>query len=239
MRTLRHALPRLMLLALLPSFAYAASAAADSPILPSLTLQAQATREVPQDTARAAFFVEKESPVAADAQAQVNRLLGEAVTLAKKNAAFTVTTLGYSTYPIYDGKNAIRAWRVRGELQIESKDFAKLSDEAAILGKTVNLNGISFYLSREARQSVENSLIQEAAGAFQEKARQTALAFGKSHYKLKEMALQQDNGMPYLPQPRMIMAAKVAMVADTAPVPLEAGKSTVTVTMSGSVLLED
>ena len=71
---------------------------------------------------------------------------------------------------------------------------------------------------------------------FKVRAAEIAKSFGFATYTLREVAVNAGD-QAYPPRPRMMaMEAKSAM--NDAPVPVEAGKATVTVTVSGSVQLQ-
>ena len=93
---------------------------------------------------------------------------------------------------------------------------------------------MSFGLSREQRAKVEGEAQAMAIERFKAKAAELAKGFGFSGYSLREVAVNSnDQGFP---RPMRSMAAGGAMQAEMA-VPVEAGKSTVMVTVSGSVQL--
>lgn len=208
---------------------------------PTLNLEAQASVEVAQDLGRASFFLEKESATAADAQQQANKALVDAIQQAKRPTGLTVTTTGYHTYPVYGQRNGeIRGWRVRAGVQLESKNFAQLSDTAALLSQSLNLEGVSFVLSRESREKAEASLMTEAIKAFRDKASRAATALGKPQFHLKEVSVIQEGSQVYTPPVgvRPVMLSAKSTGADLAAPPMESGKTLVTVSVRGSVSLD-
>ena len=213
-----------------------AASAADHAVL---NLEAQASLEVPQDLGRATLYAEKEAQSASEAQGQVNKVVGEAIQQAKRRPGITIVTTSYQTYPVYSQKAGdLKGWRVRASIQLESKDFAQLSDTTALLSRSMNLDGVSFLLSRESREKTEAALSTDAIKAFQDKAARAAKAFGKTQYQLKEVTVGQDGAqvMPMAARP-MMMSAK-AMTLEGAAAPMESGKTLVTVTVRGSVTLD-
>ena len=127
---------------------------------------------------------------------------------------------------------------MRASIQLESKDFAQLSDTTALLSRSMNLDGVTFLLSRESREKTEATLSTDAIKAFQDKAARAAKAFGKNQYQLKEVTVGQDGAqvMPMVGRPVM-MSAK-AMAFEGAAAPMESGKTLVTVIVRGSVTLD-
>src|SRR3546814_18486745 len=56
-------------------------------------------------------------------------------------------------------------WRGRGEITLESKDFAAASALASKLADKTAIAQISFLLSREAREAEERKMLSQAAQA--------------------------------------------------------------------------
>jgi predicted secreted protein len=95
---------------------------------------------------------------------------------------------------------------------------------------------VGFSLSRDARNQVEADVQARAIAQFRSKASEVAKQFGFASYTLREVHVGSADQMQP-PRPRMMaMEAKMAVGADMA-VPTEAGKATVGVTVSGSVVL--
>jgi predicted secreted protein len=76
-----------------------------------------------------------------------------------------------------------------------------------------------------------------AIDGFKVKAGQIARGFGFADYGLRELSVQSADQQG-APVPRMMAMRSVAMAADAAPMPMEAGKTLVTVTVSGAVQLK-
>jgi predicted secreted protein len=125
-------------------------------------------------------------------------------------------------------------WHGTTELVLEGRDFARITQTAAKI-QSMTLGGVSFGLSREQRAKVEGQAQTMAIERFKAKAGELAKDFGFSGYGLREVAVNA-NDQGFVPRPRMLALESKAAQADM-PVPVEAGKSTVTVTVSGSVQL--
>ena len=92
-----------------------------------------------------------------------------------------------------------------------------------------------FRLSREQRERAERDAQAQAIAQFRGKAGDIARAFGFNAYSVREVSVNaQDIGQPRMA--RMVASEAAAAGAD-APVPVEAGKTTVMVNVSGSVQL--
>ena len=89
---------------------------------PTLTLDAEASQRVAQDTAWAMFSVEKESKDQAQAQQAGKAALGEVTAILKKSPALQVSTENLFTSPVYNKDGKITSWRTNFNLQFESTD---------------------------------------------------------------------------------------------------------------------
>jgi len=203
---------------------------------PTLQLDASASNTVPEDVAHATLFVERENENAVTAQQQVNRVLATAVAKAKLSPSVDTKTGRAQTRPTYGKDGRITAWRVRGELVLESKATAELSQLVTQLTETMSVDKLGFSLSEDARNATQQSLQAEAITSFKTKAQTATKQLGYAQYTLDKVQLIYNNTMPS-PRPMAYMAKGVSMES-SAPVSMESGKTTVSVSVSGTVRLE-
>ena len=104
--------------------------------------------------------------------------------------------------------------------------------QAGELASQMQVQNIAFSLSRETRLAAEQKLADQAVAAFRDKAQATTKLFGYSGYTIREVSLNESGGV--MPMPRMY-AAKAMSDSAGAPIPVEGGKSQVTVSVNGSV----
>lgn len=201
-------------------------------------LSANAAVEVQQDILTINMSTTREAADANLVQTQLKTALDAALIEAKKTAAFgqlDVHTGNFSLYPRYSKDGKINGWQGTTELVLEGRDFAKIS---AVAGKiqTLTIANVAFSLSKEQRDKVENEAQNTAIERFRAKAGDIAKSFGMGTYSVREVSISAgDQG--YTPRPRMVAMSAKMSAADEA-VPVEAGKSTVVVTVSGSVQLK-
>lgn len=200
-------------------------------------LTANAAVEVPQDVLTINLSTTREASDANTVQSQLKTALDTALAEAKKTASpgqLDVRTGNFSLYPRYSKDGKINGWQGSTELVIEGRDFTKIS---ALAGKiqTLTIASVGFSLSREQRTKVEAEAQATAIDRFRAKATEVAKSFGMSGYSLREVAVNSgDQG--FTPQPRQRGLQTSAMSA-SADVPVEAGKTSVIVTVSGTVQL--
>jgi predicted secreted protein len=215
-----------------------ASVLAAQPLAPQrynvVELSANVQREVANDLMTAQLFAELSDPNPAQLANQLNRAVAEAVRVAKEYPQIKIRTGNNQTYPVYGRNNQAQGWRGRAELRLETRDFAA---GAALVGKLqsgLQLGGIQFAISPEARQKVENELIAEAIAAFRARAEIARSALGGKSYKVQRLGV---NAGGSAPSPRPMRAALASDMSVAAP-PVEAGESVVTVSANGAVEID-
>ena len=202
-----------------------------------LQLQANGTVEVQQDLLQMNLSTARDGTDPAVVQTQLKTALDAALTEAKKGAQpgqLDVRTGNFALYPRHNREGRISGWTGSAELILEGRDFARITQTAGRI-QTMTLGGVSFGLSREQRAKVEGEAQAIAIERFKAKAAELARGFGFSGYTLREVAVNANEpGFA----PRMRMAAQEARSSSAdATVPVEPGRSTVLVTVSGSVQL--
>lgn len=203
---------------------------------PRLNLDASAWREVVQDRVVATVYAEQESPEPAAGQAQVSRLLAPVLERLRGNTELEVQSAGYRTDPVWQ-KSRIVGWRTRGALQITGKPSESFNALVGELATTLNLQSVTYVLSRETRLAVEQELIAQAVKAFHEKADTAARALGFRGYEVREVSIAGSGPGGPEPIPRPMMMSRAAGADEAVPLPGAEGRTTVTTTVSGSVVL--
>jgi len=201
-------------------------------------LAASGTVEVQQDLLTLTLSSTRDGTDPAVIQTQLKQALDAALVQAKPSVqagAMDLRTGQFSLQPRYNRDGKITGWSGTTELVLEGRDFARIGAAAAKI-QTLVIANASFGLSRELRTKVEAEAQQIAIDRFKAKANDIARGFGFTGYGLREVSVN-SNDQGFVPRPRMVAMEMKAMSADS-PVPLEAGKSAVVVSVSGSVQLK-
>ncbi len=210
-----------------------------------VVLNATATVDVTKDWLTVVFSTSREGPEAAAVQAQLRQALDAALAVARKAARpnqLEVHTGGFSLFPRYappaprpsSAGLAVAGWQGSTELIIEGRDAQAIAELTGRV-QTMTISRVGFSLSREARDRVEGEVTAQAIARFRTRADEVAKQFGFGGYALREATLSSD-----LPGPvRLPMAqASSSRAAAGEALPVEAGKATVSVTVSGSVQMK-
>jgi predicted secreted protein len=202
----------------------------------TIDLTAEASRPAANDMVRATVFAEASGNNPADLARRVNQEIAEGLKVIKSKPGISVKSGRQSTFPVYGQNQKIESWRIHSELILESRDVAAVSE---LLGQLQQMRlavgGVSQMPSPETRRKVEDEATRDAIAAFRQRAAVVAETLGKP-YKIRHLSIQQSGQMPPMP----IMRASRAVAAEAAPpVPLEAGESLVTTTVSGQVEVAD
>ena len=213
---------------LLSAAPYAASLAAAGTLV---DLSAEATRSTPNDLARAVVFAEATGPQTAEINRRINGLISDGLQTARKFSTLKVRTGDHHTSPVYGKNGRIDAWRIRSELIIESRDLSAVSEAMGRLQATLGIEQLALVPAPESRRQAEDAAVVDAIGAFQARAKLVADALGKP-YKVQKMSV-------HTQQRPVVPVMRAAMMAEAAPMPLEAGDASITVTVSGQIELQD
>jgi predicted secreted protein len=229
-------------LRLLPAwaaFAVAAASAFAAPATaqagPTVQLEAAAHSELPNDEMVVQLAADRSGAVAEKLNDEVLNALNLAIAKAKTVSGVRARLGSITTQPEWGPQGKRTGWRVRGVMVLEGRDLRATGALAGELSEDLQIAGVSFRLTDEARRREESRLLKEAATAFNERARETAAAFGFGGFDLKKLNINHANGSP--PRP-MQMEMRATASAAKAYVPTDGGDATVTLSISGEVELK-
>ncbi len=200
----------------------------------TVDLAADATRSAPNDLVRVVLYAEASGASPGELARRINGEIAEALKSAKAVPGVTVKSGSSGTTPIYGKSRGIESWRMRSELNLESTDTAAIAELAGRLQNRLALGGVVQTPAEATRKRVEDEATRDALAAFQARAAVIAAALGKP-YRIRSLNVGQSGIQPPMPMVRGAMFK----AADAAPLPLEAGDSPLTVTVSGQIELQD
>jgi predicted secreted protein len=209
------------------------------PMTNVMVISASGQMDVPQDWLTMTLTTTREGSDATAVQTQLRQAVDAALAVAKPalvSKQMEVRTGSFGVYPRYGSNGRITGWQGSAELVLEGRDFLRISSTA---GKTASMGvgQVTFSLSREAQQELETEAQAMAIERFKARASEVAKGFGFSNYTLREVSVSSADQSERPAYGRAMSAqAKVSMSSE-APLPVEAGKSVVTVTVSGSIQL--
>lgn len=211
-------------------------AQAQTPRRDALNLSVSANQEVTRDVLSLVFSTTKEGADAGAVQAALKQALDAALAEARKAAKpgqVEVQTGNFSLYPRYAPKGGgINGWAGSAELLVEGKDATAIAQLSGRIS-TLSIARVGWGLSREAREKVEADVAAQAISRFKARAADYSRQFGYGGYSIGEVSVAtQDGGV--MPMAAPAMRYKSAALVEEA-LPVEAGKATVSVTVSGVV----
>ncbi|MCB2023084.1 MAG: SIMPL domain-containing protein [Burkholderiaceae bacterium] len=198
-------------------------------------LTASATAEVPRDMISITLNATRDGPDASAVQSALRQALDAGLVEARKAARpgeVDVQTGNFSLFPRYNKQNTISGWQGSAELVVEGRDMQAI---AALTGRisSMTISRVSYGLTRELREKTESELTAQAIARYRARAAEAAKAFGYAGYALREVDINSGESRPPIPAPRM----RAMAVASEEALPVEAGKTEVSVSVSGSVQL--
>ena len=194
--------------------------------------------ETPQDWLRLVLSATREGSDPAEIQSQLKSALDTALSQARSDVQpeqLEVHSGSFNLSPRYSREGKIGSWQGTADIVIEGRDIARIAKLAGRIDG-MNVESMSFDLSRAQRAKVESQAQGQAIENFKLKAGELAHGFGFSGYSLREVSISTNGGGRI--QPRIMAMQSRTAAADSAPVPVAPGKTSVIVTVSGSVQLK-
>jgi predicted secreted protein len=231
----------LCLAALIPFTSFAQNTMPTQPLQNKdvLSLDATVSAEVIPDLAFVTLAAEASGVEAAPITREVQQIINTALAQAKTSKDIEAKTGAFQTNQRWNNKGVRDGWTVRAELVVKSKDFAALGTLAGKLAQQkLMIVGTGFEMSRELREREEAELIERGIAAFRAKATTASKAFGFGNFSLREVNLGSISGnQPVVRQQMMAMRAKVADAEAPESMAIEGGKTTLTLSVAGSIVM--
>ncbi|MBB2495466.1 SIMPL domain-containing protein [Aquipseudomonas ullengensis] len=199
-----------------------------------VSLRAEVSQEVAHDRMLVTLYSEAQDKDPAKLAAATTTALNQAIERARKVQGISVSLGSRNSYPVYEDEGKkISAWRERGEVRLESADFASLSQLTADLLGELKMAEMTFTVAETTRQKSEDGLIKQAVAAFKARAQLATEAVGGKGYKLVSLSLSGGGFQPVMPMRAMAMDSGFSK---SAPAPqIEAGTSRITLAADGVI----
>lgn len=204
-----------------------------------VSLTATGQIEVQRDTLTISLNTTREGSDGQVVQLQLKQAVESALAVAKpvsQVGAMEVRTGQFSLYPRYGKDGKITSWAGTAEVVLEGRDFSRITATAGKV-QSLTVQNVGYSLSREQRLQLETQAQEKAIDGFRKKAQAISKSFGFAGYSLREVSVSAQDVPVYSPRPRVLAMAAKSADAESA-VPVEAGKTVVTVVVSGSVQLK-
>jgi predicted secreted protein len=203
-----------------------------------LSLAASASTEVTNDILVITFSTQREGTDPAAVQAHLTQAMSAALAEARKAAQpgqVDISTGSFSVQPRYAQKGEPAKWQGVAELRAEGKDFEALT---RLVGRiqTLTVANVSYRLSRETRDKAQGEVSAQAIARFRRQAETYAKDFGFGGVTLRAVEISTGEAVAP-PIPRFRMAAN-ELVTSVSALPVEAGRTSVTATVSGLVQMK-
>lgn len=195
-------------------------------------LTATATAEAAQDFLEVVLGATLEGPTAATVQALLIRAVDAALVMgrqASQPGQLQVRSGNFSLQPRQGRDGQMTGWQGTAQVILEGRDFARITAQAGRMS-SLSVQQVNFSLSRELQAQLQAQAQSEAIAQFKRDATLIVRDFGLSSYTLREVQV----GPQSSPWPTARPMFSMARMADV-PLPAEAGKGSVSVTVTGSV----
>ncbi|MDO4698990.1 MAG: SIMPL domain-containing protein [Pasteurellaceae bacterium] len=206
----------------------------------SFHFSTQVERTVEKDLMQVEVYSRKTGKKLSDLKKSVSDALNSVLKSAKQYPNIDISTNGLSNYADYDNKGKVVGWVAEGSVQLTGKEFESIANIVENLGDEVAIRYVDFSVSPETLASLEDEMTLEIIKQFQHKAALIQKSLNAKSYQLSEVHLNTPNGRSRPVQTKMYLTAETAFRSASAsePLPLEAGKATISASASGKVVFE-
>lgn len=232
----------ILALALVAAASASPAFSADRDDRPRITLQETAERKVTPDLLRAQFSIQATAGSAAQAQAQVNAAMGDAIAQAKARN-IRAETGSYHTWsePHPEAKRLGSTqpplWKAQQQLLLSSKDAAAVTEIAGKLQERgLLLQQLAYHVSPELRESLQEELTRDALGKLLRRAEAAAAAVGHKVSAWARFDLAGGMGHPP-PMPMRAYAGRADMATTMAAPVAEPAEQVLSLSVSGEAIL--
>ncbi len=200
-------------------------------------LSAAAQREVPNELFQVFMFTELRDKDPAKVADEINAQMNQAIAQAKQVEGVTIKTGSYNTTPIYNYKSPTKepVWQGTQDVVFESKDLKSVLKLAGDLQQILKIRNVSYAVTPETRQQIQDELIEDAMRAFHRRAAVVGRHMPTSDYEFGELHINVGGGRPPMYKHNVRAAASPEMMAADGGPAVEAGTTRLEVTVSGSV----
>jgi predicted secreted protein len=140
--------------------------------------------------------------------------------------------------PRYNREGRTNGWNGMAELILQGRDIERITSAAGRMTGLV-VSQVEWQISPELLTQTQTKVQAQAVTQWRAKAAALTQQLGLSRYTIKELSLNPAGQGP-VPGPRALPVAMMDTAADgrSAPLPLQAGQSQVSVVVSGQIWLQ-
>ncbi|MEJ2213353.1 MAG: SIMPL domain-containing protein [Gammaproteobacteria bacterium] len=196
-----------------------------------------AEKQVSADEIIVTMSVQRNGPDIAMLADQVNRTMKTALKTANKEKGIQVETLNYQTNKNYQ-KGKQSGWQVSQSMSLIGSDMEQMSELIGKLQAELQLNSITYQVSSERKQQIEDELSEIALKKFTAKAAKYSNSLNRSNYQIVQISLSNQNTSP--PRPMLMARQGAMMAAESIAAPsIQPGDQKISITATGSIELAD
>ena len=196
-----------------------------------------AEKQVSADEISVTMSVQRNGPDIAMLADQVNRTMESALKTANKEKGIQVETLNYQTNKNYQ-KGKQSGWQVSQSLSLMGSDMEQMSELIGKLQADLQLNSITYQVSSERKQQIEDEQSEIALKKFTAKAAKYSNSLNRSNYQIVQISLSNQNNSP--PRPMLMARQGAMMAAESIAAPsIQPGDQKISITATGSIELAD
>lgn len=204
-----------------------------------LSISATEQKEVQEDLLVANLVMSVENVDSSVVQSEINSAMQKALAEVVKVPGIDSNTGSYQVYETRDPRTKEKKWQGRQTLVLKSKEAQSVLDMVGkIQGAGFTVSGLNYMLDPQTARTLQDELLEAALLRLQKRAARAAKALGKTKAELKDVTVQDENNQYPQDGPSVYRMQAASFAEKAAPPVAQAGKTTVSLTVSARALLK-
>lgn len=201
-----------------------------------VTFQVTERQQVNNDEISVAMAIERDDQDATRLADEINRLMAEALSSARKFTTVHSQSGDYSIRPVYSRDKQFDHWRGSSTMLLKSRNIKDMAALVQQLQKSMTIKSTRYTVSNERKEEVEAAMIERAMKKFSKHADLVTTGMGFRKYRLVNLNINSSSNIP--PRPVYAMASAKLGSSDTAPPVFEAGETSLNAIISGTIEMQ-
>lgn len=201
-----------------------------------INFEVSVQQEVPNNQATASLNKTASAKTPKELANKLNPIINQAIAIAKKYPSVQVSTGSQHAYPEYS-KGKIIGVTGSASLTLKSQDTDALSDLLAELQSILVLESLDFSVSDDLQKATTAKLREQATQQFQQEAQTLAKLWHAGSYRLINAQMNTSGQNFYRAKHYAYGVAVAEQASDASRQTLEAGNSTITYSINGTIQL--
>lgn len=212
------------------------ASATDTNTYNRVSFQVSEQQQVHNDEITVSMAIERDDQDATHLADEINRLMADATGTMSKFTTVHSQSGDYSIRPVYSRDKQLDHWRGTSTVLLKSRNIKDMAGLVQQLQKSMTIKSTRYTVSAERKEEIETGMIKSAMKKFSKRADLVTAGMGFRKYRLVNININNSSNIP--PRPVYAMASAKLASSDIAAPTFDAGETSLTVTIFGTIEMQ-